>query len=225
MSSYKVSGPTQIGDTGQLNDIQGDVRLSDITTTYGDIVYANGSNDLQRLAPSTADFVLTTQAAGAAPVWKDVNSIVTGSSLSPVVSAVKSGAQAGITTVATTIASWSTAAPGFDDSGGAFNTATGVFTASVAGVYKLVCNIGFTNTSNAGDRVVDTFLNGVTVWNERSFQPTGSVASNQVTILNSLLSLGIGDTIQVRIYRSGGAGTITVLASPYTWIEIYRVHS
>lgn len=210
--AYRINGPTDIGDSASLNTIRGNVTLADITTTHGDLVYANGSNNLDRLAPGTAGQVLQTNGAGFAPSW-----ITSSSSLTNGFSARKSGTQGGIVGVATVITSWSTAtAPEYDTTAGAFNSVTGEFTAPSTGTYTLQSYIAFTNTTNAGDRVIQVRVNSTAEY-QKTWQPTGSVSSVQNSSISTQLSLTLGDVVDITIFRSGGTATLTVSASPETW--------
>jgi len=217
--SYIINGPTTIGDTGQLNEILGDVRLTDITSAFGDIVYADTSNNLARLAPGTSGQILQTNGVGAAPSWVSSATNIVG------FSARKTGTQGGITTTATAITTWSTAtAPEYDNTGGDFNGTTGVFTAPANGTWLLQANVSFTTTSNAGSRSVSVFIDdGVTPTAEYTytFQPTGNVAlSTNVPIT---VQIALTSTYDVTLRASTTNGTLTVDATPQTWWGMSRL--
>ena len=67
--SYAINGPADIGDTGQLTNLHGDVRLSDITSSIGDLVYADASNNLAALPLGSDGYVLQSNGPGFAPSW------------------------------------------------------------------------------------------------------------------------------------------------------------
>jgi hypothetical protein len=217
-SAYPITGPTQIGTTTKNNTILGDVILSDITTSHGDILYADGSNKLARLAPGTNGQMLRTNGAGASPSWVSsaVSTNITG------FSARKSGTQGGITSTPIIITNWSTATtpPEYDNTGGEFNPVTGVFTAGSTGEYHIDVSISYKDTNNAGHRILDLFLNGSTVIYQHSEQPGGNVNLVHNISISTSISLSVGDTLVCRIYRSGGTSTIIVQASPETWMTI-----
>lgn len=209
--SYRINGPTEIGDTAALNTINGDVTLADITTTHGDIVYADVSNNLARLAPGTAGEILQTNGASAAPSW-----VTASASLSNGFSARKTGTQGSITTQ-TTITTWSiTPAPEYDTTGGDFAGGSGIFTAGGGGTYLIAVNVSYTQTNNSGTRTLDLYLNGTTVIYQKVEQPTGNNTINKDISITTQMSLAMNDTIEVRLGRTGGA-TLTVEATPETW--------
>lgn len=67
--SYPVSGPATIGTTSTITQLNGNVVLADTTTTAGDMIYADISNNMVRLAPGTAGQFLQTNGAGSSPTW------------------------------------------------------------------------------------------------------------------------------------------------------------
>ena len=211
--SYRINGPTEIGDTATLNTVNGDVTLADITTTHGDIVYADGSNNLARVAPGTVGEVLQTNGSGASPSW-----VMASASLGNGFSARKTGTQGSIVGTPVVITTWSVGMGiEYDTTGGDFVPATGIFTAGAAGTYKIDVDVAFTQTANNGSRVLDLFLNGTTVIFQKTFQPSGGNNTTQNASISSQLSLAMNDTLSVRLYRSSGNSTLTVQASPETW--------
>jgi len=210
--AYRINGPTEIGDSPTaLNTIRGNVNLIDITTTWGDLVFADTSNNLTRLAPGTAGQILQTNGAGADPSW-----VTSSASLANGFSARKTGTQTPITTQ-TTITTWSTAsAPEYDTTGGDFVPATGVFTAGAAGTYKVAVSVAYTQNNNDGNRILDLYLNGTTVIYQKTLQPSGHNAVNKHIDITTQVSLAMNDTLVVRLGRTG-TSTLTVQPTPETW--------
>lgn len=136
----------------------------------------------------------------------------------------KTGTQSGITSTPTIITNWSAStSPEYNSSGGDFNTTTGVFTVSATGLYILDCNVSFTNSASTGDRIVEIY-NGTSIILQKQFQPSSSTSSVQQCNISGTVTLNVGNTISVRIYRTAtGSSSITVQATPGTWFGAYRL--
>lgn len=212
--AYIINGPTQIGDAGQLNTILGDVTLTNIATTLGDLLYVNGSANLAPIPIGAAGEVLTVVAG--IPAWVTPTTTETG------FSAIKSGAQGPITApfTDTTVTTWSVAAPYYDTTGGDFVPATGVYTASTAGTVNVRCGISLASSTNGGARSVSIRYNGTTNVFTMTAQPSAN--NNIATFLHasSSILLAATDTIEVAISSTAATGNSTVQASPNSWFSL-----
>jgi len=241
--SYQIDGPTQIGTTGQLNEILGNARLTNITSNPGDIVYANGSNNLTALAP-VASSLLLMNPAGTAPTWLGPGTngyaltmsagAPVWASQSPEVSgygfmAVKNGAQTGIINTPTVIAPWvtpPTASSGqYDTTSGGFNATTGVFTVPAtpsAGTkkYNIEANISFTQTSNSstGDHVASIRLNGAAILTRKLAPVNTNTRTNTIT-LSANIETVTGNTIDIVLSTDNGS-TLSVVTGIETWFSL-----
>lgn len=233
--TYEITGPTTIGTTSQQNEILGSVKLTDVSVssilttdagnivtpfslgalTTGSIIEADGAGALTSLAPGSNGQVLTVVAG--VPSWANSGEAGTFS-----FSATKNGNQTGITTPAV-VTTWSVTTPFFDGTSGAFDAATGIFTVATAGYYQVTANVGATNNSNAGSRILSVFRNGTTDVATSVFQPTPNIAISQSACITTLLSLGIGDTIAIKYGNASGAATSTVLGTAQTTFSVARV--
>jgi hypothetical protein len=233
--SYIITGPTTIGTTGQLNNFLGNVRLTDIGTTWGDIFFAGqtGPGNLEALVPGTPGQVLQTNGAGADPSW--VNNSAT--LMTNGFSVGKTGADT-FTDTAIQIQNWATTAPAaglsvnpFYNTGGPdFNATTGVYTPSTTGVYIVDAYIEYSNTSPAhGSLKTLTFVqvnsgpaNGVII-SCGPRQGSGNVASTEVLHIHQSVKLNSGSTYALRIVASTSDVTNTMLASSRFSINLLSV--
>lgn len=214
--SYIINGPTQIGDTGQLNAILGDVRLSDIATTLGDMVYVNASGNLTQLSIGSAGEVLTVVAG--IPSWETATTTETG------FSAIKSGTQGPLAApfTNTTITTWSVAAPYYDTTGGDFVPATGVYTSSTAGTVNVRAGVSLLSSTNGGNRSASVRYNGTTNVFTVTSQPSANNAIPLFLTISSGISLAATDTVELVVSSTSAAGNSTVQASPNTWFSITK---
>lgn len=214
--SYVINGPTQIGDTGSLNEILGDVRLTNVTSALGDILYADATNNLTAL-PIGADGTVLTVVAGV-PAWSGFTTTETG------FSARKTGTQGPIAAPFsdTTITTWSTStAPEFDTTGGDFNATTGVYTASSAGTVNARAGVSMSSTVNSGTRSASILYNSTADF-VATAQPSASNAIPLFFSLSTNLNLAISDTVEVAVSSDAATGSSTVLATPQTWFSISK---
>lgn len=139
--------------------------------------------------------------------------------------AAKSGTQAvAALATPTTVTGWSTAAPNYADLVG-FVPASGVFTAPATGRYQFLVNLSYLNSASAsGDRSVQLFLNGATVVALQTVQPTPDLTLSNVLSISRDLALTAADTVVVQVINNAGiANTMTVSASPSTYLSILRL--
>jgi hypothetical protein len=220
MAAYIITGATQIGTTGQQNNILGNTILTDSgSTAQGTIYYANASGYLTALVPGTAGQVLQTNGAAANPVWANVSATI--------VTTGFSAAKSAGTTFSNTlldIPSWNIIAPGGISTNPYFNTAlsfdiaTGIFTAPQTGVYTVDAMIEYTNTNNSGNKTVVFAEKGVgpTYYNiltSGPLQPSGDITTNQVVRVHGNVKLSGGALYVLRIVSSNALGTNTILTS------------
>ncbi len=222
--SYIITGPTTIGTTGQLNEILGDMRLTDIGTARGTILFAGalGPGNLEGLPPSTAGFVLQTNGPGADPTWVSNGASANANGFS-------AGKVAGDTfvNIVIPIQNWSVASPTVGLSGNPFfNTgpdfvpATGVYTAPIDGAYMVDAYIEYSNTSPAhGSLKTLTFVettstpaNGIIV-SCGPRQGSGNVLSTEVLHIHQIVKLVAGAGYALQIEASDSSVTNTILAS------------
>jgi hypothetical protein len=205
MSTFVVNGPVSVGDTGQDTDINGIVELTDVTTTHGDIVFADGANKLKRLAPSTPGFFLSTAGAGADPVWAAGATGIDDSF------SVDKLADSTFNSTPTIVSGWSIAGATRFNTGG-FNTATGIFTAGYTARYFLSATISFKSTGgggNSGSRILELYnVGGASVICKVNSQPNANSTIDQYASISSSVSLTAGDTVAVRFYRSNMPGGV-----------------
>lgn len=223
--SYVISGPTTIGTAGQLNNILGNVRFTNIGTAQGTIFFAGatGPGNLTALAPSTSGFILQTNGAGADPSW-----VLNSASLAT--NGFFAAKTAGDTFIDTPIQiqTWNLTAPAaglsvnpFYNTGGPdFNVTTGVYTAPSTGAYLVDAYIEYSNTSPAhGSLKTLSFVetsstpaNGVIV-SCGPKQGSGNVSSNEVLHIHQVVKLFATATYALRIVASTSDTTNTILAS------------
>lgn len=218
--TYEINGPTTVGDTGQLNTLLGDLRLTDITSDWGDLLYADATNYIVRLGAGSSGQILTTNGSGANPTWTTASGSVTGEGYG----ALKSGTQAGITGVAVVIDTWSTATPGFDNSSGDFTAADGTYVPSSTGIYMFNANVAYLQNSNKGARVLE-LVSGSTPLLTTVVQPTGNNSIQQKLTIDGAVFLNSGSTITLQVHSTGFAGNppeLTIQADPETWFTATR---
>jgi hypothetical protein len=250
--SYRINGPTTIGDATLLNQILGDVSLANITSTEGDMVYSDAVNNLVRLAaPANTSVMLFNNSGDATPdvpVWLaagNVGEVLTVTAAN-VIGWQTTNSEASVygfsahlssiwfnnTDVATpvNVNTWSvanTAAGEFDTTSGAFDTANGIFTVSGNGYYLINSGIQFTNSSNAGNRNVRIIRNNTNALIQQQWQPTGNTAAPQVINVGGTFRLATSDQISLQLWPSQNASAINLIASPGesngTYLSIERL--
>ena len=248
MSQYYIDGPVQLGTNLQNTNIRGNIILTDTTTTAGDIVYANGSNILQRLG-ITNNGVLIGQATS--PVWLSpgannlVLTMVTGSPAwaSPQADASQYGffvkkITPDITTTGTSesvIGGWNPGAytdPEYDSTLGAFAASTGLFTvpglSSEESIWSANASITFTQSSNNNNTVTDVhiariLLNAVVI---ASTKVTPGPRNNNINTFNAQLYVNFKakgtDVVSVDVACKNG-GSITVKFGDVTSLGIVKL--
>lgn len=250
--SYRINGPTTIGDAGELNQILGNVSLANITSTEGDMVYSDAVNNLVRLAaPANTSVMLFNNSGDSAPdvpVWLaagNVGQVLTVTAANVIGwQAVNSeasvyGFSAHLsniwfnntnTATAVNVNTWSvanTTAGEFDSTSGAFDTANGIFTVAANGYYLINAGIQFTNSSNAGNRNVRVIRNNTNALIQQQWQPTGNTAAPQVINVGGTFRLTTSDQIALQVWPSNNANLINLVASPGqangTYLSIERL--
>jgi hypothetical protein len=222
--SYIISGPTTIGTTGALNNILGDLRLTDIGTDQGTIFFAGatGPGNFEALPPSTAGYILQTNGAGADPSW-----VLNSASIST--NGFLAAKTAGDTFVNTEIQiqTWNTTTPvvglsvnPFFNTGANFNVTTGVYTAPTTGTYIVDAYIEYSNTSPAhGSLKTLTFVetsstpaDGIII-SCGPKQGSGNTLSYESLHIHQSVQLSAAATYALRIVASNSDTTNTILAS------------
>lgn len=188
--------------TGVLPVANGGTGVTSGTT--GGLVYFNSASTLTNTAPLS----ITLNTSGANTVISQTKS--------PFVFAISNGIQNNITGGGAiyTILFGNVVT----DQTGAFNSATGTFTAQFTGNYAFTATIALSNLSNAHTQYLMSFLAGGTSYifqqgnasNERS-------SSNQMTRTLSLrIRLTAGQTCQVQVEVDNGTATVNILNSNQT---------
>ncbi len=222
--AYIITGPTEIGTTGQLNNILGDLRLTDIGVDQGTVFFAGatGPGNIQALPPGVAGQVLQTNGAAMDPTWVNNTATLTTNGFC-------AGKTAGDTFADTEIQiqNWSTTTPTvglttnpFYNTGPDFNATTGVFTAPTTAVYIVDAYIQYSNTSPAhGSLKTLTFVevtsgpaNGIII-SCGPKQGSGNVESTETLHIHQAVRLSVAAEYALRIVASTADTTNTILAS------------
>lgn len=210
MSTYVINGPTTIGDTGALNEILGDVSLTDITTTQGNVLSVDASGNLSAVATGTANQVLTSNGAGAEPTFQNVPGATDENF------AVDKDGGDTFSNTPTVVANWNTTAT-YRYNTGSFNTTTGVFTVANTGKFSFKATISYTNTGgsgNSGSRTLELYdTTNATVIASVTDQPGGSNSIDHYLTIDTDATLTAADTVALRFYRSNASGTNSILAT------------
>lgn len=248
MSQYYIDGPVQVGTVATTTTVRGNVTLSDTTTSAGDIVYANSSNILQRLAITNNGVMIGTPTA---PVWlapgtnNQVLTMVSGSPAwaAPQADASQYGffvtkASPEITTTGTSeavIGNWKVGpytSPEYDSTSGQFDPATGIFTipGTTSDISLWNANVGvtFTQSSNNNNQVTDVhvarILLGTTVIGATRLFP--APRNNNLSTLHAVLNVNFRakgtDQVTVDIACKNG-GNVTVKLGDITWFGISKL--
>jgi hypothetical protein len=220
-SAYVINGPTNIGNAGQLNTINGNVTLPNIGTAQGTVYYADVNGNLAALVPSTSGLALLTQGPGANPIWG------VGHGTDESATLFKSGNQTIGPGPASSIITGYTSVPAAPEyNTGSFNATTGVFTALATFKYQFNVQISYINTTdNSGTRTLTLLRNGVATATSTPIQPTGAIADNQVLMVNITLLLNAGDTISAQFATAGlgGSSNVVVQGGTGTWFAGRRI--
>lgn len=237
--SYRINGPTIIGDATFLNQILGNVSLANITSTEGDMVYSDAVNNLVRLAaPANTSVMLFNNSGAAAPDipvwlgagnvgevltvtaanvigWQTVNSESSTFGFSAHLSSVWFNNTSTATPV--NVNTWSvanTSAGEFDTTSGAFDTSNGIFTVSGNGYYLINAGIQFTNSSNAGNRNIRVIRNNTNALIQQQWQPTSNAAAPQIINVGGTFRLVASDQVALQLWPSQNATAINLISSP-----------
>ena len=230
MSAYIINGPTQIGDSGQLNEIIGTLRL-DYLNSVGAMTYSNTINgDMVALPIGSAGQVL--RVVSGIPTWSNFTTTETGFSARVATFTAPLAApfteltvgddvgQAGVT--------WSTStAPEFDTTGGAFSTTTGVYTSPNSGTVNAQTSISLLSNRNGGTRSLSLIVNkaGTPQRYTMVAQPSGNVAIPLVLHAAAQLSLATNDTLEVVISSTAASGTSSVQTGGASWFSLSKNYS
>ena len=172
---------TQYGGTGQ--------NWSSVA--QGSLPYFDGTGTMNVLAPTTSNYVLTTQGAAANPQWKDVTTLVPGSTN---YWALGTGTiYPGNTTMDLLLGNGATASAKFAFTGVAGGTPTASISGSTANVATFIDGNGNISSTNR---------NNITIGNSATYNSTGNILLNP----NGTGNVGIGTTnptYPLQVYSSG----------------------
>lgn len=227
-SAYVISGPTAIGDTGQLNTILGDVQLANVVSA-SQLVYADTGANLTGLS-AVSGGVLTT--SGTAPSWiapGAEGTVLTISSGVPAwvaqaeseyVTAVKSGTFV-FTSAAANVTNWTVQA----GNATSFNATAGTYTPAANGTYAVNLSISYYSSgggSTSGARFLQIFDSGSsgTIRQVQDVPPPTAGLEGMIQI-NSIVPMTAGNVYSFRFFRSNAFGTANVVTTN-SYISISR---
>jgi hypothetical protein len=222
-NAYPISAPTVFTGTGAIYfantgaiDFNNQTVTDFVTSAIGSTLYVGAGGALADLPIGAPGQYLKVNPGATAPEWTTL------ASEGPIFSAFSTGV--GLTGAITADAAWKTldenhaawdmTAPGV--TGGAFNPATGVFTATDAGVYEFACSVAFQGNNSAGQVVLTPGPGGLAsrqlalqlddnvlplaqiVYATRQAEPSNS-NDTQVAIYNAKLSLASGDKVSIAV--------------------------
>ena len=203
--SYIINGPTTIGDTGSINTFNGDITLTDIGVTRGDLFTVVTGGNLSAIAVGTAGQVLTSD--GTDPGWASATAGSVGEGFAAFLTISNTGIASTPTTIGTALEPWSTAGTfgyaNFTVSGDTFVVTTGIFTSTSGGNYLVSYNIDYTNTVNNGTRTISLY-DGTSNVLTRSYQPAGNNSVNKYVSISVQITLSATDTLELQMSTSSG---------------------
>jgi hypothetical protein len=211
---FQGTGAIYFANTGAI-DFNNQTVTDFVTSATGATLYVGAGGTLNALAIGTAGQYLKVNPGATAPEWTTL------ASEGPIFSAFSTGV--GLTGAITADTAWKTldenhaawdmTAPGV--TGGAFNPATGVFTATDAGVYEFACSVAFQGNNSAA-QVNLTTPNGLAsrqlalqlddnvlpltqiIYATRQAEPSNS-NDTQVAIYNAKLTLAALDQVSIAV--------------------------
>ncbi len=202
--SYRINGPTEIGDTGALNTINGDLTFVDITTTQGNMFTVDASGNVAPIVTGTSGQALVSNGPGTAPTFQTLPAVTIENF------AVDKDAGDTFDDTPTVIPSWNiTSAYRYNT--GSLAVATGLFTATNTGNFACKAQINYSNTNNSGSRTLELFdTTNTAVIASTTVQPTGSTAIANTIVLTTDALLTAGDVYALRFSRDVDVGTNTI---------------
>ena len=248
-TEYEISGGTQIGSVGRLNQFFGDLRLSNVTISGGSMLTNDINNDLIQILPPANTSVLICNTLSQSDSLFDWRRTVTvGEILQITEPNIISWSNANIeastfgfmahkngnltiaapATTATNITGWSVAAPGsgeFNTTGGRFSGITGTMTIPTDGTYFINCGVKFLNSNNVGTKTLRMLRNNTVPILSVQWEPTANVSSFQSRKLGGVVRLNQNDRIVMQMFQSNAnvASNITVLTGRGTWFSMVKM--
>lgn len=246
MSQYYIDGPVQVGTVSTITTIKGDVVFADTTTSAGDILYANGSNTLTRLAITNNGVMIGTATA---PYWLPIgsnNQVLTVVSGSPAWAAPQADASQygfmvfknlvqGPITTAAVLSDWDAPTytdPEYDSTGGDFVPSTGIFTVpgTTSDKTRWEVNVGVTFTQSSNNNNLSTdyhlarvLLNGSPIAQARIYPaPRNNNLSTLLAPIDVNFEAKGTDQVTVDIACNNG-GNITVRNGSVTWFGLMKL--
>lgn len=211
---FQGTGAVYFANTGAI-DFNRQTVYDFVTSATGSTLYVGAGGALADLPIGAAGQYLKVNAGATAPEWTTL------ASEGPIFSAFSTGV--GLTGAITADTAWKTldenhaawdmTAPGV--TGGAFNPATGVFTATDAGVYEFACSVAFQGNNSGGPPITLTTPGGLAsrqlalqlydgvlttqiVYAARQAEPSNS-NDTQVAIYNAKLTLAALDEVSIAV--------------------------
>ena len=250
-TTYEISGPTEIGSEGQLNQILGDIQLSDITLANGSLLYTDANNNLQSLDPPSSNSILLFNNSGSPlpafkkPEWFSINGQL-GQTLTTSAANIigwnfinsyplygfymlKNGSQviSAPATTATNINNWTLGAntEGEYDLIGPvlLNANTGIATIDFNGIYVINCGVQLTTANVIGSRVLRVAKNDVTVIAEQQWESNLVSGQFQIQNISITAQLEAKDLISVQVFNADGAINPITINTGGTYWGIHRL--
>lgn len=228
--AYIINGPTQIGDSGQLNHILGTLRLDYLNTTGAMTYSSNTFGDMVALPIGNAGDVL--RVVSGVPTWSSFTTTETGFSARVATFAAPLSAPFSQLTLGTGVGTagvaWSTSiAPEFDTTGGAFSTTTGVYTSPNPGTVNAQTSISLLSNNNGGYRQLSLVVNkaGTAQRYTMTAQPSANIAIPLNLHAAAQLSLATNDTLEVEITSTAASGNSSVQTGANSWFSLSKNYS
>lgn len=194
---------------GGSNVVQVPIKLPNLTLAAGDTISIQAlANNSWVSAPWGASQLSITRLSG--PSVIAANETVA-------MSAQNTSGQSTNNNTFTTFTGWTT----LNDSHGAFNASTGIYTIPVSGIYSVCGTIAF-NGNATSNRGITILKNGSTALYTTIIQ-TGAAGTNNSVPFASTVKLLAGDTLALQIYQLSGGPLSATTAGNYNQLSIVRL--
>lgn len=106
------------------------------------------------------------------------------------------------------------------DTHGAFVASTGIYTVAISGQYQIYGQVGWSNASATGSRVLNIVINGTTVVSDEKAGQTAFIPVNQCSVIKSLKA---GDTIKLTVFHNQGGSYGLTTNAAYNKFLVSRI--